>query len=646
MMASVTKAKQKGTGDREQGTDAERFPPCKSCGKLIDAAPRWTTYGGSGLCEECDPHAPEARQPPANGNGNGRGLLRRTMPGYGDPSAWREAHQSKVESPKSEADPETSDLGPETFLAAPIEQIEPDPDQPRKTFDQTELDQLAASLKADGQIVPIIVNVLHGDDSAAPRYRIIEGERRWRAAKIAELKTLNVVVRDLDQATVVRLQGLANLERSDLNAIEEAEWCRRMTSPIAEGGGGMTQQSLADRLGVTQAEISNRIRVLRAPDWARELVICGQMSRKHALCLLEYEGAAKVLAEARTWTSQQLKDEEIGTSTEYADYLRQAARQATYRVEDSGSVDVGNYKYRTVKWSIELTDDVREKLDLVEVEDYRGQKELRAQNVKLAKKLLDEAEKSAKAAAAKKGDKREAKQAKKEQALSPAEQKQLDARKAEQFKRRLKDWYHDWLRVLCAQACAQPVGGFDGAGWLAVWSLFARADDQYSARETLGKSLSKVQGQGPKSKVGRGSGSAEIAKALTGVDAAGLKQVVAEYGLSLLVHDDGAPRGVTGGQNPVVYDEVVETLAGLLNLDIQAAWRDDRASPMRQRYWEIHGKDQLIALGKELGVALLESQKKSQMVAILWQQQRPLPMPKELQALTRRREDAKKGRSR
>lgn len=532
------------------------------------------------------------------------------------PAAGGEVLTSKLQTLNSSAP---------TQLTVPIGRIEPDPDQPRKEFDEVELAKLAKSLHDEGQLVPLIVNVVHGD-LGKPRYRIIEGERRWRAAKMAGLTELRVEAHDLDREDVLRLQGIANLLRKDLNPIEEARWCKRMCQAVSEGGGGLTQEQLAERLGVTQAEVSNRIRVLRAPQWALDLVISGQMSRKHATALLQYEGAQAVLAAIEKHVKGDLKrDGYLPSAEEWQRTIHSIARNKTGSLEGSEwlSGSMNRVQFRIDPNALEK--DQREAIGLIEVPNWNGEKELRAQNWKLAEKLLNQAKREAIAKAEKRG---KAKSAGKnvEQELTPAEKKRREKERADQQRKRLGEWYHDWLRVLCAGRMTLGAIGkkqIDGVGWLALWAMLEQPESQYEAP----RRFAELAGAKP-----RASFHGKTHEVLAALKPSQADEAMRKWTIGLLIDDEGNGRRHGGGL-PFVYDDVVKTLAELIEIDVAAAWRDDRSSSMRERYWNLHDKDGLLALGKELGVPLADGKTKAAMVAILCGQQKPLAMPRELVSL-------------
>lgn len=167
----------------------------------------------------------------------------------------------------------------------PVTAIAPHPDQPRRRFDDASLDELAASIAARGVIQPIVVRP-HGRE-----YQIVAGERRWRAAQRARLTEVPVVVRDFDEAETLEIALVENIQRQDLNAIEEAQAYQRLA-----GEYGHTQDALAKIVGKSRSHIANLLRLLELPDGVQAMVVGGDLSMGHARALLgsdDVEGLAR-----------------------------------------------------------------------------------------------------------------------------------------------------------------------------------------------------------------------------------------------------------------------------------------------------------------------------------------------------------------
>ena len=159
-----------------------------------------------------------------------------------------------------------------------ISQVEPNRDQPRKQFDQEALEELAGSIKQYGIIQPIIVS--KKDDY----YEIIAGERRWRAAKLAGLKEIPVVVKEYSEKEIAEISLIENIQRENLNPIEEA---RAYKSLIEEYE--LTQEELSERISKSRAQIANTMRLLKLHEDVQEMLTDGRLTAGHARALLGLE---------------------------------------------------------------------------------------------------------------------------------------------------------------------------------------------------------------------------------------------------------------------------------------------------------------------------------------------------------------------
>ena len=160
----------------------------------------------------------------------------------------------------------------------PVGEIDPNPHQPRREFKDAELDDLAASIKANGIIQPLVLR------RADKRYQLIAGERRLRAAKRAGLATVPAVVRDADAMTQAQLALVENIQRADLNPIERAEAYQALLDQL-----GLTQAELAGRLGEDRSSVTNHLRLLKLCEPTRERVRGGHLTLGHAKVLAGVE---------------------------------------------------------------------------------------------------------------------------------------------------------------------------------------------------------------------------------------------------------------------------------------------------------------------------------------------------------------------
>lgn len=171
----------------------------------------------------------------------------------------------------------------------PLQKVEPNPNQPRRRFDEEELQALTDSIAEHGILQPLAVRAMEGGF-----YQIIAGERRWRAARLAGLKEVPVVVVEADDRTVMELALIENLQRQDLNPMEEAEGYRVLTEEY-----GLTQEQAAARVGKSRPAVANALRLLALPEDVRSLVEKGELSAGHARAVLSLPTPARQRAAAQ-----------------------------------------------------------------------------------------------------------------------------------------------------------------------------------------------------------------------------------------------------------------------------------------------------------------------------------------------------------
>jgi ParB family chromosome partitioning protein len=156
----------------------------------------------------------------------------------------------------------------------PVEALRPNPAQPRRSFDETELNELADSIREKGVIQPLIVRP---DPSAEGRYEIVAGERRWRAAQRAQLHEVPVIIRDYTDTEVLEVAIIENIQRTDLNAIDEASAYRQLMERF-----GHTQDQLATVLGKSRSHVANQMRLLTLPEEVQGHVVQGRLTAGHS----------------------------------------------------------------------------------------------------------------------------------------------------------------------------------------------------------------------------------------------------------------------------------------------------------------------------------------------------------------------------
>lgn len=174
--------------------------------------------------------------------------------------------------------PEAGATRAEGQSTIPIDRIHPNPDQPRRTFDEAELNDLAQSIRERGVIQPLLVRPHPGQPGA---YQIVAGERRWRAAQIAAIHDLPAVVRALDDVDVLEIAIVENVQRSDLNPVEEATGYRQLMDRF-----GHTQERLAEALGKSRSHIANLLRLLTLPEPVLAHLREGTLTAGHARALV------------------------------------------------------------------------------------------------------------------------------------------------------------------------------------------------------------------------------------------------------------------------------------------------------------------------------------------------------------------------
>ncbi len=182
-----------------------------------------------------------------------------------------------------------------------IEEIHPSRDQPRKMFDEARIEELAASIRTQGVIQPLVVRKREGGG-----YELIVGERRWRAAQRAGLHEVPAVIRDVVPTRAFEMAMVENLQREDLNPIEEAAGYQRLIAEL-----GYTQESLAARVGKDRTTITNALRLLRLPEEVRDLVVEGRVSMGHARALLGLESVDSMVRLARRVAAREMSVRQV-----------------------------------------------------------------------------------------------------------------------------------------------------------------------------------------------------------------------------------------------------------------------------------------------------------------------------------------------
>ncbi|MFN7950323.1 MAG: ParB/RepB/Spo0J family partition protein [bacterium] len=186
------------------------------------------------------------------------------------------------------------------LVSVPVEQLRPNPNQPRKRFDPEALHSLAATVRERGVLQPILAR------RTDTGYEIIAGERRWRAATAAGLTEVPVVVTEVDAGASFEISLIENLQRSDLDPIEEAEALEKLVDSA-----GLSHEEVAARIGKDRVTVTNAIRLLKLPDAIRGHIAVGELSAGHGRALLGLDSAERQLELARTTIAESLSVREL-----------------------------------------------------------------------------------------------------------------------------------------------------------------------------------------------------------------------------------------------------------------------------------------------------------------------------------------------
>lgn len=195
-----------------------------------------------------------------------------------------------------------------------INEITPNKEQPRKTFDETALEELADSIRQHGVLQPLLVRPL-----TSGGYQLVAGERRWRASRLAELKEVPVIIKELSDTEAMEIAIIENLQREDLNPIEEAEGLQALIDKC-----GYTQEQVATSVGKSRPAITNALRLLKLPEEVREMAKDGTISAGHARALLAFDNQPMMIECANQIVSKKLT---------VRDVEKMAKRPATKSIE-------------------------------------------------------------------------------------------------------------------------------------------------------------------------------------------------------------------------------------------------------------------------------------------------------------------------
>ena len=206
----------------------------------------------------------------------------------------------------SAAFPSDTDAGNGTMMVR-LSSIEPNRGQPRKNFDEASLSELAESIREHGVLQPLLVRRIEGGTSlSGDSYQLVAGERRWRASRMAGLTEVPVVVREMTEAEVMEFGLIENLQREDLNPLEEAGGYQELIETF-----GLTQEAVARKVGRSRSAIANALRILRLPRQVHPWLVDGSLSMGHAKALIGIEDQDKLVELARLAAEKGLSVREV-----------------------------------------------------------------------------------------------------------------------------------------------------------------------------------------------------------------------------------------------------------------------------------------------------------------------------------------------
>lgn len=238
------------------------------------------------------------------------------------------ALMADIETPNAEDASDTARQPQQGDRLIPIERITPNPDQPRRLFTEDALQELAASIREKGIIQPLI---LRPDPENLDAYQIVAGERRWRAAQIAQVHEVPAIVRAFNDTEVLEVAIIENIQRADLNPLEEALGYRQLIDRF-----GHTQEQLATAMGKSRSHLANMMRLLQLPPEIQTLVEDGALSAGHARALLT---ASDPIALARKAVSQGMSVREVEKAAKGAKASTPRAKNRPEKDADTRAIE-------------------------------------------------------------------------------------------------------------------------------------------------------------------------------------------------------------------------------------------------------------------------------------------------------------------
>ena len=498
-----------------------------------------------------------------------------------------------------------------------ITNLTPCPWNPRSEFDGEAMDQLIASIKTHGVLEPLVVRP---KGKSKTQYEIVAGERRYMAAKRAKLKAVPVTVRELSDRAAREITVTENLQRDDLNAIDEA----RGFAMLLEGEDAPTQTDLAGRLGCSQAHIANRLRLLKLPAEWHKRIISREIPASYARELVPWTKYPHILEAIWNDASDRIKrGDDLGSARMFADdvldCVQNNARAVGHQAHVSG-----------FGWAppMKLTAEQEAELDVIEIQGpYNKTKSRIAMNAKLFDKLQAAHIAKWKAAKEKKagaGGKAAAGSNGKPKKLTPAEQKRRDKDRAELFRRRLWEFKVDWLRYEIGRTLRDYDNDRDDVMLLLLWLAARRpATGGMGTMDVVRKAMRAA-------KLKHSSNFAVSVMQITDTDT-DLVGLICRCLAAWFVDDTNDPL-------PYIFDDDVLAIASRLAVDLEKEWGSHRAGQLTERYFVLHDKEQLVELAAACKLRPGKEDLKTKAALVGWfMAQDKMPYPKELDKIKRPR---------
>ncbi len=453
-----------------------------------------------------------------------------------------------------------------TVEELPIGRIVAGTFNPRQTFDKAGIASLAESIKSQGLLQPILVRPISNGrvDAGLAEFELVAGERRWRAAKIAGLKTLPAVVRNLDDEQARLAAVTENLQREDLNPIEKAAGYRELLA------GGKTQQQVAAMLGVKQPHISSYVNLLGLPAGLQKRIISGEIPASYARELLPFKDHPAVCRAIEEELGDAKGAEPLEDLSEFRERVDEALCSSTRDMKYSNYQAGGYVKFRATPKECEA-------LGVVDCKLF-NEKQQRDTNVKLWEEIWERNKQQA-LQKGKGGKERKVK-------LTPAKQKLLDQERSAAHNRQLKEQLGeilaDWLRLLVSRAIVET-------------------DTERLLSITWQRILLYFAASGNGEKFGSTSWHAEDSWKMIAQQSDADFYAWAAEKVAAWFYDERGPRKAVDGKT-------VSAIADHLGIDREAAWRREQLGPLTERFWKLFRKDELLAWIKRHKVTLSEKQ--------------------------------------